>query len=207
MKTLRIFAVAPLFIFGTAFTTMAQTDAAHKEHQDITTILTDLTPTQKSKIGEIEKKFKTQLQTVKEDKLITENDKMLKIKSLRQAKQKEIEGVLTDKQKEELKTYKQERKDAKKAAMTEEEKADAIVSRLDKEVTLTANQKTKIQAISTKFIADKNAIKTNSSLSEEAKEAKIKELKKANKLEISNVLTKEQNEILKKKQEEKKASK
>lgn len=212
MKKLRNFTVASLLVLGANFSIMAQKAVPAVDHQGkgqpkITEILTDLTDAQKAKISEVEKSYEAKIKEARSEKMATEDERMKKIKMLRQEKRKAIEAILTDKQKETLKAYRQEHKDVKKVEQAREERAEDLVNKLDEQVKLTSEQRVKALEIAKKFIAEKNAIKSNTSLTEEEKEAQIRVLKKTQKAEMHKMLTPEQNEILKAKMEEKKSSK
>lgn len=207
MKTIKFLALTPLLLASISFTSFAQKGSFEKKtHEDITSVLTDLTDAQKEKINQINQQFKQKSSEIKQDKLTTEDDKMKAIKELRNKKREDVNAVLTEKQREELAAHYKQQKDAKKT-VKQEERAEDLVAKLDSIVKLTHDQKEKAKVIASNFIKERSKIKSNTALTEEQKATQLNELKNKQKTTVEGLLTAEQKEALKKHLEAKKEAK
>lgn len=87
---------------------------------------------------------------------------------------------------------------------TAEERATQMTERLDSQVKLSAEQKQSIEKINLQHINDMRTVKSNAELDDEAKKARMHDLRKNYKENVGNVLTVEQRNLLKEQREARK---
>lgn len=87
---------------------------------------------------------------------------------------------------------------------TAEERATHMTERLDSQVKLTADQKQSIEKLNLQHINDMRTVKSNAELDDEAKKARMHDLRKNHKENVGNVLTEEQRNLLKEQREARK---
>lgn len=154
----------------------------------------NLTDVQKKKLEELKQKNQAEMKMVQE-KYANQPDSLKKY-SLLQRKQAaaEAKAVLTPEQQKKLKEHRK----ATANKQNPEMHAQKATEKLDKIVTLTADQKAKVQELNKKFSADVTDLKNKYSDKEstEFKEA-MKNLRKGHQAEIQKILTDDQKRKLK----------
>jgi Spy/CpxP family protein refolding chaperone len=139
----------------------------------------NLTPDQVSKIQAIQANSRTQRQAIMADKSLTRDVKRTRLMDLAKSTRDQIMAVLTPEQQAKLQELRAQRK-------TE------MYNRMSAELGLTADQQTQIKAIMDKKQADMAAVRADTSLTPEAKVARIKEIRDASMAQIRALLTPEQ---------------
>lgn len=148
---------------------------AHKMHEEL-----GLTKDQSSQMKAIHEKYHPQIKAIRENESLTKEVRQAQIKPLKDAKDAELKTVLTTDQYAALKEMKSQHKkgDHQKALMAS--------------LNLTESQELQMKAINEKYRPQMKAIKDDHSLDQEAKKSKLKPLKKAQRADVRNILTKEQ---------------
>lgn len=167
----------------------------------------DLTSEQEAKIKEIRKAYSVQIQKVKGDEALSEEDREKHIKEIRIKQRHEMSSVLTDEQREQMKEHFKSQNgygENYHSEMTQEERIKSHMHRLDSIVSFTEDQKVKVQSILEDFSKKRNEIWENNNLSQEERREQMNELRLKQTAEIDNILDEKQNELLKKHQEERK---
>lgn len=145
----------------------------------------DLTEAQKSEMKAQREAAKAQLQAIKADGSLTDAQKAEKAKTIHQEQKNKMQALLTAEQKAKLK---ESRKVAKERGKEMGEKKKQAY----KDLNLSSEQSAKLKAQREASKAKMEAIRNNSSLTEEQKKAQMKELKKASHADMKNILTTEQ---------------
>lgn len=206
MKKNILSAFAFVFVLGIAPVITAQTasEKAKKDGRDITLIISDLSADQKLKVEEINTNYARKITTIKSNESIEKEERQKDIKILRKQRRDAINSILTDHQKEEINAYYK----AKKANKYSPEKTvQNRIIKMDTQLSLSADQKQKVEAILTIYITKNKELKENTALSEEQRKDQFKTLRKEQRQEIAKVLTEEQKEILKQQQIQRKEQK
>lgn len=138
-----------------------------------------LTADQKSRIKAIHADAKTQAAAVKADQTLTADAKKVQIKAIRRAAVAQIRQLLTPEQQAKL----------RKGAVAHRA---SRAGRISQALGLTADQKTRIKAIRGDAAAQMKALKDDTSLTPDAKRAKVKEIRAAAKTQMMQVLSAEQ---------------
>lgn len=154
----------------------------------------NLTEAQKTQLKAQREASKTQLEAIKNDASLTQQQKMEKAKVIHQEQKTKMQALLTTEQKAKLEQSRNASKDGRKEMG--EKRKEAF-----KDLNLTADQSAKLKAQKEASKAKIDAIKANSSLTEEQKKAQVKEVMKSSKADMKNILTADQ---MKKMQEMKK---
>lgn len=171
-----------------------RTEQKMKMHDKKTMQELNLTDAQKTELKAQREAAKTQLESIKADASLTDAQKAEKAKAIHQEQKTKMQALLTTEQKAKLEQSRQAAKERGKEMG--EKKKQAL-----KDLNLTSEQSAKLKSQREASKAKIDAIKSNSSLTEEQKKAQIKEVMKSSKADMKNVLTAEQ---MKKMQEMKK---
>lgn len=151
----------------------------------------NLTTDQKAQMKAMQESNRSQMQAIRNDTSLTEEQKRTKMKELRQSSRSQFESVLTPEQREQAAKFKQERKGRQGG-------------RGPGQLNLTDDQKAKMRTIHEGTRSQMEAIRNDSTLSEEQKGAKIKELHASTKTQAQAILTPEQREQMAKFKQERK---
>ncbi len=171
-----------------------RTEQKMKMHDKKTMQELNLTEAQKTELKAQREAAKTQLESIKTDASLTDAQKAEKAKAIHQEQKAKMQALLTTEQKAKLEQSRQTAKERGKEMG--EKKKQAF-----KDLNLTSEQSAKLKSQREASKTKIDAIKNNSSLTEEQKKAQIKEVMKSSKADMKNILTAEQ---LKKMQEMKK---
>lgn len=219
MKKLKLYFVTAGLIFGGTTLGFGQENQSRDAHtsqkihreamKDSMVRILGLTSDQEAKIKEIKASYKVKIDGAKSNASLSDTDKSKEIKELRKKEFYEMNSVLTDVQKEKLKEYRASHKSERNhhSNKTPEERKSAYISRLDSVVSLTDDQKVKIQTTLDSFGAKKMAIVENKALSKEERDTQLKQLRKDQSITISKILDKNQRELMKEHREVKKTAK
>ncbi|MBC7936763.1 MAG: hypothetical protein H7Y86_15535 [Rhizobacter sp.] len=154
----------------------------------------NLTEAQKTQLKAEREASKAQLEAIKNDASLTDQQKAEKAKAIHQEQKNKMQALLTTEQKAKL-------EESKKAAKADGKEMGEKKKQAYKDLNLSTEQSAKLKAQRDASKSKIDAIKTNSSLSEEQKKAQVKEVMKSSKADMKNILTEEQ---MKKMQEMKK---
>lgn len=154
----------------------------------------NLTESQKAELKTQRAAAKAQLESIKADGSLTEAQKADKAKAVHQEQKTKMQALLTTEQK--AKMAESRKAQAERGKEMGEKRKQAY-----KDLDLTSDQSAKLKAQKEASKAKIDAIKNNSSLTEEQKKAQVKEVMKSSKADMKNILTAEQ---MKKMQEMKK---
>lgn len=161
----------------------------HRVRQQMTELSEqlNLTDEQKNKIRPIIENEIKEIQGLRADSSLTKEEKIEKMKSIRQAAQEEIKKILTPEQQAKLIEAKEE--------MQEEAKEDIVqhvqyrMAVLSERLNLSDEQKQKIEPIVENEIKEIMAVKNDESVSKEQKQEKMKTIRQKAQEEIKKVLT------------------
>jgi Spy/CpxP family protein refolding chaperone len=145
----------------------------------------NLTEEQKARIKEIREITKTQVETAQNDTSLSQEAKQAKLKEIRRSSEEQIRAVLTPEQQQKLKEMNGK----------SPEQAPAMRgpgSMIAEKLTLTDDQKAKIKGIQEAAKAQIETVQKDTSLSQDAKQAKQKEIRKSAEEQIHALLTPEQ---------------
>jgi len=191
---LKLFAVALIAIFVISAAAMAQnaqgTFGGKRHNQPIMRQVIKelgLTQDQISQIKPMLKQFRTDVKGVHESNL-PKDQKIAKIKDLRKQLKSSIMSVLTPEQ---------QRKAPAVWAKARRKMAAMRMQWMAKKLGLTADQKANIKSITQDARQQAKAIRTDTTLSKDAKKAKLQELRKDTRAKVMNVLTPEQRQEMK----------
>lgn len=204
MKKLSLSAIAFGICMSIASSLNAQTANDHHRSSKSDKIATvvELSAEQKTKIDDIEKQYKTQISKLKTDESLGKEVKFSKVKALRSQQRDDISKVLTTEQNEKLKAYRKEQRAIGKENFKKESRHHSGFGKFEKELSLTEEQKTKLNEISDKFSAKMKEVRENKTYTDVQKEEMIKTLKKENRQEAKKVLTQEQLQRLQERKKE-----
>lgn len=136
----------------------------------------NLTADQKARIKDVVVDSRKQIEAIKNDASLSADDKKARIAAIHRAKHAKIWRILTPKQRE---------------VWAKHHRARALV-RLARFLDLTADQKTQIASILKSQKTELQTVRRDTSLSKEAKAARIKAIRKATAAGVREVLTIEQ---------------
>jgi Spy/CpxP family protein refolding chaperone len=142
----------------------------------------NLTADQKAQLNSIRESERDQLRAVHNDQSLTQEQKKAKARSIREASHQQLQGILTPQQQQSLKSSRQGRLEHGHGPGGD----DAL--------NLTADQKSQIKSIHQSASDQVNAIKNDSTLTPDQKEAKIKSIHQNAMQQVSALLTPEQRE-------------
>jgi len=150
----------------------------------------NLTDEQKDAIRPVIEKEIKDIQALRADSAISKEEKIEKMKAVRQATQEEIKKVLTPEQQGKLTEAKAEMKEEAKENIGQivQLRMAAMSERLE----LTGEQKQKIQPILENEMKEMSAARDDGTLSREQKQEKMKTIRQTAREEINKVLTPEQ---------------
>lgn len=154
----------------------------------------NLSSEQQDKISTVNKDFKVKIDAVKENSSLTGDVKRDRINELSKQKKEQILSVLTPEQQTKWKESREKRKDNSK---TKSGRFDRKDNNRMKDLNLTEDQKTKMQALKKDFRSKMQVLRDDNSQSKEDKAKKRKELADAHKSQIESILTPEQQAKLK----------
>lgn len=217
MKNLKLYFVATCLLIGgtqlsfgqehpTEDATAPQKVHKVRKHKEMVKSL-DLTSEQEAKMKEIKEAYSSEIEKVKINETLSDENRNQEIKTLRKKQHQEMNNVLTDEQKQKMKENRANSKGFEgqtHSKMTHEERTDSYIDRLDSIVSLTDDQRAKVQSTLEGFDKKRSGLRANTTLSKEVKETQIKQLRKDQKIAIGEILTKEQNKLLKEKKAERK---
>lgn len=152
----------------------------------------NLTTTQKEEFKKINANFKTKVAAIKADDALTQGEAKKQLAALKDQRNKSINGLLTDEQKQ-MREQSMEKNKAERQKRSEER-----LNKMKTKLSLTDAQVAKIkeqQQISKSKI---QAIKANTTLTQEQKKEQVKAIMQSQKTEMQTLLTPEQLELLKK---------
>ena len=151
----------------------------------------NLTADQKAKLKSIREEQKKEMQALKANKSVTQEQRQALHKKYRE----QMESVLTADQKQQLAKMKEERKaSAKKGDFNGSGRKGDFKRRGDfeKELGLTQEQKDKMAKIRTDYRSQFETVRNDNSLTKEQKKTKMHDLMKAQQEQMKTVLTKAQ---------------
>lgn len=147
----------------------------------------NLTDEQKAKLKSLHEGVRQQIEALRNDSTLSADDKRAKIRSLRESTRQQFQAVLTPEQQQQLRTGRGQRFARRGSGSGRGPHAD---------LGLTAEQRTQLQTIHQGTRQQVSAIRNDSSLNSEQKEAKLKSLFQDSQKQVSTVLTPEQQQRL-----------
>jgi Spy/CpxP family protein refolding chaperone len=186
-----------------AQTTPVKKEKAKKEHRLQKLDDVNLTAEQKAQLKTIRENHKKEVAALKAEKKATQQQRQ----ELNKKYHEQMQSVLTAEQKQQFAKLQQDKKaNRKKGAFKNNRKNEAKIaqaktkrnhqrnSAIQKQLNLSEQQKAEIAKIRTDFKPQMEALKKDNTLTREQKQAKMKELMKAQQEQTKAVLTKEQQE-------------
>lgn len=159
-----------------------QSDSLKRNHDRGKIKDMNLTPEQKSKMKELRQNNKSQMDAIKNDATLTQDQKKEKIQTLRKSEKQNMGQVLTEEQKSKLREAHEKGKNA-----------DFIYKeKRMKDLGLNADQKMKMKEMRTDSKQQMEAIKNDPSLTQDQRKQKTKELHQNQQKEMNNLLTADQ---------------
>lgn len=171
----------------------------------------NLSADQKAKMQSLKEEFKKESQALKaQENTLTAAQMQEKRKALHEKHQAQMQALLTKEQKDQIAQMKAEHKGAAQARKGDKGRFDSSArgpregfrgkkgpggdrgAEFAKELNLTADQQTRMQQIRTDFRSKMEAVRNNSSLTQEQKRTQFQALAKAQQEQMKSVLTKEQ---------------
>lgn len=171
----------------------------------------NLSADQKAKMQSLREEFKKESEALKaQENTLTAAQMKEKRKALHEKHQAQMQAILTKEQKEQIAQFKAEHKGAAQARKGNKGRFDSTArgaregfrgqrgpggergAEFAKELNLTADQQTRMQQIRTDFRSKMEAVRNNSTLTQEQKRTQFQELAKAQQEQLKSVLTKEQ---------------
>ncbi|RYY67343.1 MAG: hypothetical protein EOO13_14665 [Chitinophagaceae bacterium] len=171
-----------------------RTEGKMKMHDKKSMQELNLTEAQKTQLKAQREAAKAQLDAIKNDASLSEQQKAEKAKAIHQDQKNKMQALLTPEQKAKM-------EEGRKAAQARGKEMGQKRKDAYKDLNLTSDQSAKLKAQREASKTKVESIKANSSLTEEQKKAQIKEVMKASKADMKNILTADQ---MKKMQEMKK---
>ncbi len=144
----------------------------------------NLTPEQKAQLKSIQQSERDQLMALRNDQTLTEEQKRAKAQSVRQASRQQLLGILTPQQQQALKNNRHERGG----------RGDRGGGPEGNDLNLTAEQETQLKSIHEGAKSQIDAVRNDSSLTQEQKEVKLKSIHQNTLQQVSSILTPEQRE-------------
>ena len=143
----------------------------------------NLTADQKAKLKSLHEGVRLQIEAVRNDATLSADAKRAKIRSLRESTRQQFQAVLTPEQQQLLQNGRRERRGGARRGP----RAD---------LGLTADQRSQLETIHKSTRDQVSAIRNDSTLSSEQKEAKLKSLLQNSHQQVSTILTPEQQQKL-----------
>jgi Spy/CpxP family protein refolding chaperone len=150
-----------------------------------------LTDAQQAKLKELHQQTAAAIQGVRANNALTAEQKQTQIKTLRDGAREQMRAMLTDDQRAKLAELRRHPRMLNALTM-HRMRMGMVAHRLG----LTADQKARIQEIREKTIAAVKPIRADTSLSREARRAKVREQVEASRADIRGLLTPDQQERL-----------
>ena len=185
MKVIRIILVGLLYL-AISTSVEAQKSEQHEEHKKAhqeTMKQLDLTKEQQKSLKAINKDYRKKFKALEADETIEDAERRIQRRTLKKARQNEVQSVLTPIQVSKLKEIKEERQlkiIAKKGKQHKEE--------LD----LSDSQADEIKAAYEIYHPKLRAIKEDESLTEKERKSQIKDLREKKQNKVKSILTEEQ---------------
>lgn len=203
MKKNRIYTFLGVFLFSGML--IAQTKTGNEPSFRVDRAynqISSLTNDQKNKLAEMDETFRTESLRVRKDASLQEEAKKAKMQELRKERKVTMTTILTKEQLQELRNHQKENL-KQRQTLKNGRRTMKLSDKMATKVQLTAEQKTKIDAIDERYTLEIKNVKSDANLVEEVKEGKIKELRKSERKEVSYVLTPEQRKMMKDARKEK----
>lgn len=162
-----------------------------RHHHQMALQKLNLSEDQKAQFKTLNEGFRKEMQELKKQDNITVKEWKSRKEKLRNDHKKNIEGLLTQDQKEQLKKMKEERKG--EMAARGEKRMDMMKEKL----ALTDEQSAKMKELHSGLSEKMKVIRENKSLEPEQKKEQIQELMKQNKEKMKSILTEDQLKKLK----------
>jgi Spy/CpxP family protein refolding chaperone len=134
-----------------------------------------LTPEQKTQLRTLRQSARDQAAIIRHDQTLTDAQKQAKLKDLRASTRAQMKSALTPEQQQIVAN----RRAARKAA---------IAAKLD----LTADQQSKLKALFVSSHQQREAVLTNTSLTNDQKQAQLTQIRQATQTQLSTILTPDQ---------------
>lgn len=164
-----------------------------------------------AEVSRINSEFAKKIELTKKDELMKKEAKKLQVEVAKQERDAELKGLLSNEEYAKYEAMKAEKAEAKQQKRDDREqrspadKAKAQTERMAQDLSLSEDQKARVQIINEGIAQKNNAIKTNDSLTNEQKKEYLKQNRKAKMQMFSQVLTPEQMEKLKAQKKENRA--
>ena len=162
----------------------------------------NLSADQKARLQSIREDHKKQLDELKNNSSFSADQKQARRKELHQQFRSQMESVLTPAQKEQMKKNKSEWKEKRKEAKKDFKKGDRNKNTqgrglkrgqdVQKELGLTSDQQQRMQQVRSDFRNKFSSLRSDNSLTQEQKKAKMQELMKQQQSAMKSILTPEQ---------------
>src|SRR5215218_3071593 len=185
-----------------AQTTTDKTHEGHKKEHNKSFNDLNLSADQKARLQSIREDFKKQSADLKNNSSLSAEQKQTRRKELNQQFRSQMETVLTPAQKEQMAKNKAEwkgqkkdaRKDGKKDGQKENVRGKGMQrgQGFQKELGLTADQQQKMEQMRTDFKNKFSTMRSDNSLTDEQKKAKMQEMRKQQQEQMKSILTPEQ---------------
>lgn len=145
---------------------------------------------QYASIKSINEKYAGQHRVLWKDSTLAREQKAVKHKALRANQKNEIDAVLTPEQKTKWSAYKEARAEKRKERMNEQRAKRA--ERLKTALSLTDEQQTKMQGANDAFKEKLSALRKDSKITKEKKQAELKKFKGEHEASVKTILSAEQ---------------
>jgi Spy/CpxP family protein refolding chaperone len=151
----------------------------------------NLTDAQKQQIKALNEEYKAKIKALKNDDNAKVGDVKKQAQALREEQRIKMQNILTAEQKAKLADLKEKRKAEGK------QKGEKRFQQMQKDLNLSADQSAKLKAQNEQFKTQAEAIKNNSSLTQDQKKEQFKTLMEQRKTAMKSILTAEQLEKMK----------
>ncbi len=155
----------------------------------------NLTDQQKTQIQNIFQTQRQQAQAIRQDASLTPEQRQDKLKQLRESTHQQITGVLTPEQQQKFQQLRAQHQGMGRGRMGRGEAGPGGMGPLAR-LNLTSDQKAKIQPILQSQHQQVQAVRQDSSLTPEQKQAKIRDIRKTTRTQIDALLTPDQQQQL-----------
>lgn len=159
-----------------------QSDSVHKRGQMMKDL--NLSKAQQSQMKELHQNMEQQRNAIKNDASLTQDQKKAKMQELDKSQKEKMNSILTADQKAKMQA------DKKNWSKKNEDRKEN--GKMMKGLNLTDTQKAQMKANHDKMKQQRDAIKNDASLSQEQKKAKMQDLQKAERNNMSSILTPDQ---------------
>jgi Spy/CpxP family protein refolding chaperone len=134
------------------------------------------------------------MKALRDDQSLSKEDRMAKMRALRQAEKTQMDAILTPEQQQKMKAMRENHKGGPGMGMGREGGMGGMnpAEHLAKALNLTTDQQTKVKAIFQQNEQQMRAIHDDQSLSPEDRRAKMEQLHESIKSQVNGVLTPEQ---------------